>query len=108
MSTTAPETVVAQYRVRADREAEFRALLERHEPTLRRLGLAVGAPTQRFRGHEREGLLYVEIFTWRDAAAVEAAHRHPEVAAIWDAMEPCLEARGGKPKWDFPHVSPLP
>ena len=108
MPTAGPETVIAHYRVRADREPEFRALLDRHWPALHRLGLVLGAPSQRYRGHERAGLLYVEVFTWRDAAAVEAAHAHPEVAAIWAAMEPCLEDRGALPKWDFPHFQPLP
>jgi len=106
--TPGPETVIAHYRVRADREGEFRGLLDRHWGVLHRLGLVTDAPSQRYRGRERSGLLYVEIFAWGDAAAVEAAHAHPEVAAVWEAMEPCLEDRDGAPKWDFPHVQALP
>ena len=29
---------------------------------------------------------YVEIFEWRSHGAKEAAHQHPSVAAIWEAM----------------------
>ena len=39
MASSAPETVIATYRVRADKEQEFLAVLRKHYPTLKNLGL---------------------------------------------------------------------
>lgn len=102
------ETVLATYRVRPGAEAAFESLLARHGALLRRLGLTNGEPALPFRGQDAEGkTFYVELFTWRDRAAVDAAHGHPEVAALWGAMERHVEARGGRPPWEFPHVRPI-
>jgi hypothetical protein len=46
----------------------------------------------------------VKTFTWRSAKAVEAAHQHPEVASLWERMDPLCEARDGRPGMEFPHV----
>ena len=103
-----PDTVIAQYRVKAGSEPAFERLLEKHWPTLDRLGLTNGEPSLVFRGKERAGgSLFVEVFTWKDAKAPDAAHTNPEVGAIWGAMEPLVEARGGREKWEFPHVAPV-
>lgn len=108
MRAFGPETVIATFRVRAGQEAAFQALLDRHWPTLHRLGLTNGEPSLVFRGKDHGGLpLFVEIFTWKDAQAPEAAHHAPEVEAIWGAMEPLVEDRKGQPKWEFPHVAPV-
>ncbi len=48
------------------------------------------------------GPTYVEIFTWV-AGGFELAHEHPDVVAIWEPMEPLLEDRDGREKWEFPH-----
>lgn len=45
---------------------------------------------------------YVEIFTWV-AGGFERAHNHPDVVAIWEPMDPLLEERDGRLKWEFPH-----
>ena len=52
------------------------------------------------------GVTYVEIFTWV-AGGFGVAHEHPDVLAIWEAMDPLLEERGGQPKWEFPHFEPV-
>ena len=49
-----PETVMATYRVIPAQEDAFRALLQRHVPTLRELGLAAETPVQIFR-YEQDG-----------------------------------------------------
>ena len=54
-----------------------------------------------FRGHDG-GLTYVEVFTWVEGG-FDQAHEHPDVLAIWEAMEPLLEERDGLPRWEFPH-----
>lgn len=105
---TDANTVFATYRVRPGREREFHALLERHWPTLRKLELVTDEPAVTYRGEEDGGRpYYVEIFTWRDADAPEKAHELPAVAEVWEAMGELVEARGKKPKFEFPHLRRL-
>jgi hypothetical protein len=107
-SAPEPTTVIATYRVRADKEPEFRRLLERHHPTLKRLGLVTNEPPVIYRGTERGGgPIVFEIFTWKDAAAPGKAHEHPEVMAIWEPMGALVEDRKSGPKFDFPQVERL-
>jgi hypothetical protein len=93
--------VICTYRVRADAEQEFVALLARHWPTLRGLGFVTDDEPMLLRGDDG-GPAYVEIFTWVENG-FELAHEHPDVLAIWEPMDPLLEARDGRPKWEFPH-----
>ena len=99
-----PDTVIATYRVRPDREAAFRRLLASHHPTLLSLGLVTPEPPVVYRG---EGPTFYEVFTWKDADAPGIAHETPAVARVWEAMGTMVEERGGKPKWEFPHVERL-
>ena len=108
MNRFGKDTVFATYRVRQGKEREFLRLLDRHVPTLDRLGFTNGEPALVFRGKDDTGgPVLLEVFTWKDAGAVDLAHRHHEVAAIWEAMEPLVEERGGRRKWEFPHFEPV-
>jgi quinol monooxygenase YgiN len=103
-----PETVFATYRVRSGHERAFLDLLARHWPALDRLGLVTGPRALVFQANDAAGgPVFVEVFSWRDAAAVQTAHSHPEVRAIWGAMEPLVESRDGRPPWEFPHYHPV-
>lgn len=99
-------TVICQYRVRQGSEAAFEQLLTQHWPALQRLGLVTNSPSTIYRGFEQDNhqLIYFEIFTWL-SGAVERAHEHPEVMAIWEPMDQLCETRQGKPNMEFPHVS---
>jgi hypothetical protein len=97
----AKETVICTYRVRADQEDRFRELVGQHWRTLHRLGFVTDEEAVVFRGLDG-GLTYVEIFTWVEGG-FEQAHEHPDVLAIWEPMDPLLEERDGRPKWEFPH-----
>ena len=97
----AKETVIGTFRVRAEAEAEFTALLERHWPTLHDLGFVTEEPSVIYRSADG-GLTYVEIFTWAEGG-YENARQHPAVLAIWGPMDALLEHRAGQPKWEFPH-----
>lgn len=101
-----PTTVFAQYRVREGHLDEFLALVGKHGPILRRLGLVTDEPTRVYLGHEKEEAapLVIEIFEWVDEDASSRAHTHPEVSGVWEAMEPLCEGRGGRPSMEFPHL----
>ena len=99
------EIVICHYRVRKNCEADFEVLLEKHWPTLQRLGLVTDTTSQIYKGTEQrsDDPIYFEIFEWLDGAS-ERAHEHPEVMAIWEPMDQLCEARGDKPNMEFPHV----
>ena len=108
MSTEGPQTVIAIYRVRADKEDEFLGLMRQHHPSLRRLGLVTEDRPVVYRGTEKGGgPIVFEIFSWKDEQASSAAHQLPEVMKIWEAMGTMVEEREGRPKFEFPHVSRL-
>lgn len=99
--------VFCHYRVAAGNEPAFEALLRKHWLTLHRLGLVEDEPARHFKGEEAPGApLYIEIFDWLDGA-VERAHEHPEVMAIWEPMDQLCEPRGDRPGMEFPHLQPL-
>jgi hypothetical protein len=99
----AKETVICTYRVRPGAEAEFEGLLGRHWRTLHELGFVTDEEALVFRS--REGAPdYAEIFTWVEGGFARA-HEHPDVLAIWEPMEPLLEERDGRPRWEFPHFT---
>jgi hypothetical protein len=101
-------TVICTFRIKRGRERAFVGLLKSHWPTLRRLGLVTPEPSRVYRGRDGSGKSYfVEIFTWKSAAAVDVAHRSPEVMAIWEPMGNHVEKRLGRPGWEFPHVAPV-
>ncbi len=105
MSDASPSTCLCTYRVKADKEVEFRELLARHWPKLRELGMATAEPSVIYRGEdEKRRPFYVEIFSWISAGAVEKAHQHPEVMAVWEPMDALCEAREGRPNMEFPQV----
>ena len=108
MAKTDPETVVAIYRVRKERLDAFLTLLRKHYPTLVRAGLVTADEPIVYQGEEQGGgPILFEIFTWKNANAPEVAHQTPEVMQIWEAMGTMVEERGGKPKFEFPHVQKL-
>lgn len=105
----ASETVICTFRVRPDRQEAFDDLIRPHWPTLRGLEMVTATPEQRFVGTDGDGRpVVVSIFEWVDAEAVARAHEHPDVAEIWEAMEPLCESRDVRPSMEFPHFRPVP
>lgn len=100
-----PMTSMCIYQVRTGAERDFEALLGKHWPTLQGVELVTEQRSQVFRGqNDDKSVFFVEFIEWIDAQAPETAHELPEVAAVWEAMGPLCEARGGKPPMEFPHV----
>lgn len=102
------EVVTAVYRPKPGKEPELRELLRRHGVALRGSGLITARPRTVLRSSTG---LYVEIFEWRDgAASAHAAHGHPDVGGVWQAMElvcdfACL-AELQESTRPFPHFAP--
>jgi hypothetical protein len=101
------EVVMAMYRPKAGRDAEVRALIAKHVPALRRLGLATSRPVLLLRASDGT---YVEIFEWVPGGA-QRAHESPDVGAIWKAYEPVCDYVSLKDLPDanrpFPHFRPV-
>ena len=76
----AQETVICTYRVRADQEAAFTALLARHWDTLHDLEFVTDERATVFRSLA-EPPTYIEVFTWVEGGFGKA-HEHPDVLAI--------------------------
>jgi len=69
-SRNPPVTVICSYRVKEGCQDEFKALLAKHCPTLRELGLATEREPTFFVGDDQgRGPHFVEIFEWRDEEA---------------------------------------
>jgi hypothetical protein len=97
----ANQAVICTYRVQAQHEARFVELLWQHWRTLRELALVVEETSAVYRSVDSPPT-YVDVFTWVEGG-FDRAHEHPDLLAVWEAMEPLLEERGGLPRWDFPH-----
>lgn len=104
-----PETVICIFRVKSASMAEFHQLVGRHWATLHRLELVTDTPEQLLIGSDQgsDEPVIVSIFEWVSAEASSRAHSHPDVAEIWEAMEPLCEGRNGRPSMEFPHFRPL-
>ena len=102
------QTVICTFRVKPDSMDQFRVLLDRHWPVLRKLELVTETAEQCFVAGDDTEPVIVSIFEWASDEAVSQAHHHPDVAEIWEAMEPFCEARGGRPSMEFPHFQPMP
>ena len=108
MAEVTPEEsgiVLCQFRVAKDREDELIQLCRDHDALLRKLDLITDTPVHLWVGADNLDRTFAFMtFTWKSAAALDAAHNHPEVQKIWEAMEPCCEARDGRPSMEFPHA----
>ena len=105
----AAEVVIALYRPKPGKDRELEALLARHVPALRALGLVTARPATHLRSME-DGT-WLEIFEWADGgASAHRAHEEPAVREIWDAMEKVCDfvTLGSLPEAGlrFPHFRP--
>lgn len=83
-----PRAVLASFRPKPGRADDLLEVVREHVPTLQRLGLATMRASLVMRAGD--GTL-VEAFEWASAEAIDAAHRHPEVLAMWQRFEACCE-----------------
>jgi len=73
--------VIVAYRPKPGKEEELLALVRGRVPTLRKEGLVTErAPTIM---RSRDGTI-VEVSEWKSQEAIDAAHKNPNVLAMWD------------------------
>ena len=78
---------------RALGETELLALVKKHEPALRKVGLVTAEPFKVWKAYDirKQRVAYVETFQWKDGRSSDVAHQTPEVMAVWEPMGPVLE-----------------
>jgi hypothetical protein len=73
--------VIACYRPKPGQQDALRTLMRGHVATLRSAGLVTDrAPI----AMEAADGTIVEVFEWKSAEAIEAAHSHPVVLKMWE------------------------
>lgn len=107
MHESIDNTVICQYRPRADAVDDLLDMIRRHRATYTGLGLATDRPEEVYIGQDQDGSgpLIVAIFQWIDAEAPRRAHQHPEIGVLWERMETLVEDRPMGPGMAFPHFS---
>ena len=73
--------VIACYKPKPGQETALRALVERHVPTLRSIGLATDRAPVVMRA--KDGTI-VEVFEWSSAEAIQKAHGDATVLKLWE------------------------
>ena len=72
--------VIVAYKPKTGKESELLELVRRRVPTLRKEELVTGRVPVIMRS--RDGTI-VEVSEWKSRDAIEAAHRNPNVLAMW-------------------------
>ena len=73
--------VMVAYRPRLGKEKELLELVRSRVPTLRKENLATDRVPTIMRAHD--GTI-VEVSEWKSREAIEAAHKNPNVLAMWN------------------------
>ena len=73
--------VIVAYRPKPGKEQELLELVRNRVPTLRKEGLVTDRVPAIMRS--RDGTI-VEVSEWKSQEAIDAAHRNPNVLAMWD------------------------
>lgn len=80
MKPTTARMVIVAYRPRPGQAEALAGVVRRHGPVLRAEGLVTERP---FTTCEAADGTLVEIFEWRSAESIAAAHHNPAVQALW-------------------------
>ena len=99
---TAPETVLATFRVKSDQIGAFLKLMPDYWAALRAQHLVLEAPHVVLQGDEHGRPLVSEVFSWRDHDVPE--HVPPVIQQYWDRINAMVESRDGHAGIDFPEM----
>ena len=80
--------VIACFRPRPGKDAELLDVVRDHLPILRSQGLVTDRPSYVMRADD--GTI-VEVFEWKSAEAIEAAHSNEAVQQLWERFEATCE-----------------
>lgn len=80
--------VIVAYRPRPGREKQLLGLIKEHLLILRTEGLATDRASLAMRA--ADGTI-IEVFEWKSAAAIDAAHKNTAVQALWAGFEEVCE-----------------
>jgi quinol monooxygenase YgiN len=101
-------SVIAAYRPKPGKADELLAVLRDHIPTLRKEQLIADRPAHLMQA--KDGTI-LEVFEWKSREAIDAAHRNPAVAQLWDRFHACCDYGGladlPEMKEMFPNFEPL-
>jgi hypothetical protein len=93
--------VIACYKPKPGLDADLRALMRTHVPTLRAEGLVTDRTPMLMRA--ADGTI-VEVFEWLSQDAIDRAHSNPAVLAMWERYaQVCEYTKIG----DLPEASQL-
>ena len=73
--------VIVAYRPKPGKESELLELVRSRVPTLRNEGLVTDRQPTIMRA--RDGTI-IEVSEWKSQEAIDAAHKNPNVLAMWD------------------------
>jgi quinol monooxygenase YgiN len=73
--------VIVAYRPKPGKESELLELVRNRVPTLRKEGLVTDRVPSIMRS--RRGTI-IEVSEWKSREAIDAAHKNPNVLAMWD------------------------
>jgi len=73
--------VIVAYRPKPGKETELLELVRNRAPTLRKEGLVTDRKPTIMRA--RDGTI-IEVSEWKSREAIDAAHKNPNVLAMWD------------------------
>ena len=79
---------MAAFKPKPGKDAELLAVIETRLPLLRKLKLATDRDSILMRS--RDGAI-IEISEWGDDAAIERAHKTPEVLEMWGRFSACCD-----------------
>ena len=100
--------VIVAYRPRSGKETELVKLVRNRVPTLCKEGLVTDRDPIIMRAHD--GTI-IEVSEWKSQEAIEAAHKNPNVLAMWDkflAICDCVPFKTlAEAEEMFPNFEPL-
>src|SRR6188472_2299419 len=76
-----PIIVIVAYRPKPGKESETLDLVRSRVPTLRKEGLVTDRAPIIMRARDRT---IIEVSEWKSQEAIDAAHKNPNVLAMWD------------------------
>jgi quinol monooxygenase YgiN len=100
--------VICAFRPRKGKEQDLLGVIRDHVPTLRSQNLITDRTS--IVGRAADGTI-IEVFEWKNQAAVDEAHHNLVVRQLWERFEACSDYISlrdvAETQSPFPHFEPL-